>query len=210
VAFAAYSVAAWVLTSGHSRYLMPAYPVLAILAAIALVRAGEWLGRTVARGRSVGRDMPQAALGARVAFVLVVAASFAPQTIKAWNRIATSQAARDRVMADRLSGYALFRQLAADPTIRLFQVGFEGQIYYLPPHSIGEHFGPGRYRTIHQLASDPARLAAHIQSLGANAIVINDTVDPHRDLRFPPEMSRYFDLVIQTPSARVYRLKAAG
>lgn len=42
------------------RWLLPAYPALAMLAAVAIVQAGDWIAGLLARGRAEGADEPAA------------------------------------------------------------------------------------------------------------------------------------------------------
>ncbi len=203
---AAAMVLVWLVTSGNERYLMPALPLLSLLAALALVQAWSWVS---ARLQPRVRLSPAVLRASPAVFVLLVALGFWPQTRKAWDRISVIQAARDESLAGRLGAYRVFRRLAAEPDIGLYQIGFEGQLYYAPRNTVGEHFGKYRYRNVYALANDPAALARHFCSLGLNAILINDDPRAHRSLQFAPQMSDYFVLAEQTPTYRLYRLKSA-
>lgn len=203
---AAAMVLVWLVTSGNERYLMPALPLLSLLAALALVQTWHWV---TARLQSRVRLSPALLRASPAVFVLLVALAFWPQSRKAWDRIAVTHAARDETLAGRLGAYQILRRLAAEPGIGLYQIGFEGQLYYAPRNTVGEHFGKYRYRNVYALANDPAALARHFCSLGLNAMLINDDPRAHRGLQFAPNMADYFELAEQTPTHRLYRLKAA-
>jgi len=203
---AAAMVLVWLMTSGNERYLMPALPLLSLLAALSLVQAWRWVGAEL---QSRVRLSPAVRRASPWVLVLLMALGFWPQTRKAWDRISVTQAERDETLAGRLGAYRIFRRLAAEPGIGLYQIGFEGQLYYAPKNTVGDHFGKYRYRNVYALAYDPAALARYFCSLSLNAMLINDDPRAHRALQFAPRMSDYFELAEQTPTYRLYRLKAA-
>lgn len=205
-----YGVLSWIATSGHSRYLMPAFPALCLLSALASVRLTQAVVDSAVFGRLRGALPAPLRTALPIVFVSLVAVAFLPQTRKAWDRIAVDQAERDQVMAPRLTAYSVLRDLAREPSTRLVQIGFEGQLYYAPPGTVGDHFGRYRYRTIYGMAGQPAVLANWFRAHGFNTLLINDAPNAHAGLRFPESMAEHFDLVQQTEHYRLYRLRGSS
>jgi len=207
LAVSAYGVLTWLATSGHERYLIPTFPALSLLAAYALASGVRRMTSLPAWNAMRGKCPRRLAAALPLLFVTFALLASLNQAKKAWGRITPTPEDRDRVIPTRLPGYEIFKRLSQDASVCLYQIGFEEQLYYAPPGTIGDHFGPGRYRTVYELASNPAALAAHFRKLGVNTIVISSDERGHRNLRFPPDAVEYFELVDQTPQYRLYRLK---
>lgn len=205
VAFA--SVALWLASSGHGRYLMPAYPFLALLAAEIVSQAAHWVSSTARWVRFAGYLGAAPVRGVRALVVVAAASASIPALVKIERLIGPSEAERATILRQRLNGYAVFEQLRMSNDLRILQVGFEGQLYYAPRGTIGEVFGPGRSRTVLELASDPRALAAHVSQLGANALLINLGVEAFRNVQFAVDMDKYFDLQLRNDQAVLYRLR---
>jgi hypothetical protein len=201
------AIALWALTSRYERYLMPAYPLLAPMSAAVIVRAGIALrlDRLAARLRTAWP--PRLRHWAAMLLLFGLAAISAPRAWHLLAHIPATTEARDAFLVDHLDGYRLFRTLDPASGMRLYQFGFEGELYYSPVPTVGDWFGPARYRTVSDLAEDPARLAQWLHALGANAIMINSVRSPFRDLRFGAGFAEHFELIGQSDSARLYRVR---
>jgi hypothetical protein len=192
----------WPLSSWHERYLMPAYPLLALLASVVVVRTVDGLGLP----RLAARLTPCWRSAAGVAVVLLVAACSLTDVRRSAARIAPSQPLRDALLGPELAGYDLFRSLPPGTPWRLYQFGFEGELYYAPVPVVGDWFGPARYRRVFELASDPPALATWLDSLGVNGLLVNTARRPFNAVAFGPRFGEYFELVAETRTACLYRL----
>ena len=193
----------WAITSGYARYLMPAYPLLALMAGSVLVRAADRL-RDLPLAASI---TPPAATALRVAAVLAVAGWSVTEVRRSAALVGPTAAARDAVLGRVLDGYDLFRAMPLDRPWRLYQFGFEGELYYAPVPVVGDWFGPHRYRRVLELAADPPALAAWLRAEGLNGLVVNTRRPPFSTTRFGPSFSDAFDLILETPSARLYAIR---
>jgi hypothetical protein len=193
----AWMLLTWAVTSRYPRYLMTAYPVLVLLAAagwIALLQpAAALLGNT--RLVSARRGLA----GVLIVGMLGVALF---NSVKYAKRIATSAAARDAVLSQRLEGYGMWHYLRDHPAGKIYQMGMEGSIYYAPRPVWGEVFGPWRYRDFATLA--PATLHAKLSAQGFDTLVVNTGLMP--DVTTRPEFEKWFTPVHAEQSVHLYRL----
>lgn len=200
------AVLLWAASSGYERYLMPGYPLLALLAASVVVRGVDWCRALPAAGRIT----PRVGAALRLLAVLLVASWSATQLRASVPLIAPSAAARDAVLRERLGAYRVFRDMPLDRPWRLYQFGFEGELYYAPVPVVGDWFGPHRYRRVLDLAAEPAALAAWLRAEGLNGLLVNTTRAPFGTVRFGAGFSDAFELVLETPTARLYAVRAAA
>jgi hypothetical protein len=202
------ALALWLVTTpGYERYLMPTYPFLALMSAVVIVRlAGKIkLHRVIATiSLTIGSRMRSVSLAALLLIISVI--SFR-QTHDYASRIPATREMRDAYLSERLAGYDMFQSLPSDSQWRLYQFGFEGELYYSPVFVVGEVFGPGGYRHVYEMASDPAVLANWIGSLGLNGFILNTSRHPFDKVKFGPNFDDHFELVAETRSARLYRIR---
>ena len=196
----------WALSSGYERYLWPAYPLLALMAASVLVRVVDWL-----RGLRLAAFLgPPAGTALRAIVLSLVAFWSFIQVRHSAALIAPTAAARDAVLRQVLDGYEVFRTMPLDRPWRLYQFGFEGELYYAPVPVVGDWFGPHRYRQVLDRAADPAALAAWLRAEGLNGLVVNANRAPFSTVQFGSGFSDAFDLVLETPTARLYAVRATS
>jgi hypothetical protein len=202
------ALALWfVTTSGYERYLMPAYPFLALMSGVVIVRTAEKfnLRRIVTTTLSALDPRMRSVLLAAL-LLIFGAISFSHMRDYA-SRIPATPAMRDAFLRESLAGYEIFKSLPPDSDWRLYQFGFEGELYYSQVFIVGEVFGPGRYRHVYEMASDPAALASWIGSLGLNGFIVNTGRHPFDKVKFGPTFDDHFELVAETRSARLYRIR---
>jgi hypothetical protein len=125
-----------------------------------------------------------------------------------FDRVFASEDSRSEFLAERFAGYEIFRNVANDPTWRIYQFGFEGELYYARNVVIGDVFGPGRYRDVYARAQDSAALADHLRGIGANGFMINVVREPFSVIEFDERFDDYFEPVIRTNRSVLYRLEA--
>jgi hypothetical protein len=208
IAFAAYAVVVWVATSHYSRYLMPAYPVLAMLAVGVMWSVARQVGGRLGRRWPGLKGTAGFRTGAgRVALVVVlalVAGRFYNRSGFEWSLVAVNPAERREVMKTWLPDYAgAIDYLQAHPVRKVYQSGMEGVLYYLPFPVWGDHFGPWRYRDFLGLA--PERLAARLREQGFEMIVVRRPDFPSAEM---PAFGHYFRTVYEDPVFRIFTLAA--
>jgi hypothetical protein len=204
--FSVYAFLVWMLTSHYPRYLLPAYPFLCILAALVITDGFKYtmaapLVRLLkgASGASV--------VAAHATLVIVLAVLFLGSVVSArkqWHNIQANSHDRATYLRKKVKSFEVVEFLRKHPNYKLVQLGMEADLYYLPPDTIGDVFGPGRYRDF--LALSPPDLATKIKSLGANALLL-PTSGGTSDVRSHNGFDQYFKLVIDTAGAQLYAVK---
>lgn len=204
VIFSVYAFIVWIFTSHYSRYLMPAFPVIALLAAIVIHHL--YLNRKPSVRSNVASSSIESkfftlenALAALILALLSVAVfiSFS----KEWKTIQTTAEDRSAFLKTQIKSFEIGEFLQQHPEYRVVQLGFESDLYYLPANTIGDVFGPGRYRTFDGLSS--TELANKLVLFKANAILLSKKSGQLKQIDFLD----HFVLIKKTPSAELYGLK---
>jgi len=195
--FSAWVLLVWVVTSRYPRYLMPAYPLLALLAAAGWVQLARWIPWPAGAWRArAARWAPRALAAALLVPAVVIVGRGARD-------IAPTPAARDAVLSHRIPGYGLLAQLQREPVGRIYQLGLEGAIYYAPQPIWGDWFGPWRYRDVMNL--EPAALREVLARQHFDALLIDTARFP--DIAARPDFERHFSLARTDGTVRLYRLQ---
>lgn len=194
-------LAVWLLTSRYSRYLMPFYPVLALLAAAVwhwlFVACCNWF----ARG-------PESRLQSKAAVVCIILALLAvlPVAIKrghkGWKMVAPTAIAREAILQQEITGYPVLAYLREHPMGRTYQFGLEDSLYYAPLRTGGDHFGPGRYRDLAGLA--PVDLSKALRHSGYSSLLIH--AERWQGINTRPGFSEFFTLVHQAGPVALYKI----
>lgn len=199
---AGYMVAAWAVTSRYPRYLMFAFPLLALLAAASSMHAIRHLKKWLAE------KYPQEAKWRRVLGYALLAALALPSlhaARKHWQNIAPTEAMREAMLADHVSGYGVWTYLRSHPQDKLYQLGLEDAIYYAPRPIWGEVFGPWRYRDYSSLPPD--RLFQKLGKEGFTALSIHTGRFP--DVNTRADFEHYFQLLYRDGQVMLYALNPA-
>jgi hypothetical protein len=197
----ALSFVIWLLTSRYPRYLMPIYPVLALLAAA----VWHWLFVTACSRfvRAPESQLPTKAATACVALGLLVVLPIAlKKEYKNWQLVAPTASAREAILQREITGYPVLAYLREHPMGRTYQFGLEDSLYYAPLRTGGDHFGPGRYRDFAPLA--PADLAKALRRAGYASLLIHAERWPGINTR--PGFADYFTLVRQEGQVSLYQI----
>lgn len=204
----AYALLVWYLTSHYARYLMPYFPILALLAAAAwrwLFMAGigkiGGLLRHPAPARIASIEHRTAAILAALT-LLILLPTVASKWADNWALIAPAPAAREAILERKITGYPVLAYLRQHPMRQTYQFGLEDALYYAPLHTSGDHFGPGRYRDFATLA--PAALAAALRQRGNDSLLVHVTRWPGITTQAGFEQS--FALVYQHGPVALYRI----
>jgi len=191
----------WLLTSRYPRYLMPFYPVLALLAAA----VWHWLFVTACRHLARGSDarLSLKAAASCVALALLVVLPIAlKKGYKNWKLVAPTASAREAILKQEITGYPVLAYLREHPMGRTYQFGLEDSLYYAPLRTGGDHFGPGRYRDFAHLA--PADLAKSLRRAGYTSLLIHAERWPGINTR--PGFAQSFTLVHQDGPVSLYQI----
>lgn len=202
---ATYTFFAWLLTSHYSRYLLPVAPLLALLTAIVLRTLYLKLFKRSDATESPRREKKISLVSNGVASVCLAALAIAlvPSFSRHWNEIQVTQDERAAYLRTRISSFEIAEFLQRHPEYRLVQLGLESDMYYLPPNTIGDVFGPGRYAGF--LGISPAELKERIRNFGANALLLSKAED-FQKIKNSTGFSNHFILKMNTSGAELYEL----
>jgi hypothetical protein len=198
--FCAYCLFVWSLTSHYPRYLMPVYPLLALLAGC----GWQWLFMRLPVTISLReKQLVQNACWFITFTLLIMAVSFSAP--KSWRRIASDSETREAILEKNVSGYKVLSYLRQHSVGKIYQFGLEDAVYYAPNPIWGDYFGPARYRDFATLP--PGQLAQKLAGLGFKELVIHTKRWPDIDSR--PNFDRYFAKVYEADSVTLYRIGTA-
>ena len=205
VIFSVYAFAVWIFTSHYARYLMPAFPFIALLTAVVV---NHLYAKLIAPSFSSVEASPFRTAHNIVA-VLLLAVFAVPvfiSSLKEWKTIQTNAEGRSAFLQSHIKSFEIGEFLKEHSAYRVVQIDLESDLYYLPPNTIGDVFGPGRYRDFDGLSSRD--LARRLQFLKANAIVL-PAKKSHLSQRIveAKDFSDYFVPIKKTPGAELYGLK---
>lgn len=198
VLFSAYMVAVWALSSRYPRYLMPAYPVLVLLAAAFWVEAwGQLHARTNAIALSVKTRW--------VALLVVIGLSVGLAMVgaKQWTRLAGTDTQRQALLQSKVPGYDLWVYVKAHPQRKIYQFQLEDSLYYAPQPVWGEIFGPWRYDDYTKLA--PAQLHRRFSDEGFSAVAIHSERNPA--VTSQAGFDHYFAEIFASGPVKLYTLR---
>ncbi len=205
--FCLYASLVWAITSHYPRYLMPAYPLLALLAACVWWRPLQGVLHFAGRGawHRLSRQVRNRVQGIGWALVLSgLAFACVLGLNRKWGDVsATPEARQAYLQRNVLSTYGdVLDYLRLNPMGKIYQSGLEGALYYAPQPIWGDAFGPWRSRDFMHL--EPEALAAKLKSMDFDALVLHTPSYPgllsHRNFK------QYFVEVHSTTNYKVFRI----
>lgn len=191
----------WLASSRYPRYLMQAYPLLALLSAAACLHIFRsihaWMGASLPAAMA-WRGTQAILLGALLS---IGARSIA----KSHEAIAPTAAMRDAYLQQHLEGYGIWRYLRGQPYVKIYQINLEDTLYYAPRPIWGDVFGPWRYRDYASLS--PQALHDKLAAEGFTALAVH--TGRAADMVEREGFGQYFELVMIDGTVRLYQLRHA-
>lgn len=208
IIFSLYSVVFWYFSSGgYVRFLTPAFPVLAIMA------ARGWVHLVKKAGQKIGKFTPgtmlrpgrygSAKLWTLAAFSLLLAGISSEKLIRDWKNIKVSSVERNVYLEEKITGFDVINHLSEIPHTGIYQFGLENAIFYMPQPVWGDHFGPGRYWDMAELSAEA--LAKKLTSMGIDVLVISHAHWPQIEAKI--NFHHYFEEMTSNKGVTAYRLK---
>lgn len=205
VIFSSYAFIVWYVTSHYARYLMPVYPFLAILSAVSIDYSMQKLHVHFPKLlRWITAQWSKNQVGLITTLSTVITLAMLVAFVENWQRIKVSETERYQFLKNKIYAYDVALYLKNHPEYKVVQFALEDTLYYLPSGTIGDHFGPGRYRDFQNL--EPSLLAKKIKEFHANALLLSDKRGGD-EIYSKPNFNHYFALVVQIEDGRLYRLK---
>jgi len=158
----------WYLTSRYDRYLIPTLPFLAILSVhVTSIFLHKMMPR-MTQHLHLKSWWRSAAIG-------LIAITVGVDMVGKWEDVCFTRACVDRVNSKELSSHQVASAYPEFHNLKLYQLGFENEIYHLPRQVFGDWFGPYRYRDVLALGGDGEATARHLEKIGADSIMVNRT-----------------------------------
>ncbi len=210
MAMSVVTVILWSFISGYARYLLPIYPLLAILSSYFLYKLFVFFQGYQIFAKYWSKLSGKVQVTAIVVLLLVIILDWGKSTKKDIGELVLPNSVKQiSVISEAYPGFELLDSLDEKLYGTLYQLGFEDEIYYLGTPILGDHFGKARYLDVLQYFGDSAALSGHLRSLGVNYLMINlvrNAEDNHR-VSSAPNFGEYFEKISDTPRAVLYRLK---
>lgn len=196
-----YATGVWYLTSHYDRYLLPIFPVLALLSA-------QVIGDL---GKPLWRRCPQIMLEpvwARQQFILLLSLVLVVLLGGyGWNasqrtlqQVAFTAEQRDAILTQQLPAYPLVQKLHQPPGRRIYQFALENMTYYAPNPIWGEIFGPWRNHDRMQLGAKG--LALRLRAEGFDTLLIRK--DVLGLFEHDADFTQYFRSIDKAPGAEAF------
>lgn len=197
-AYGAYALVVWALTSRYPRYLLLAYPVLAIFAVAGYHCALQSLARHVSDS-----NRERWTRLASVAVLMIAMVAPLPQLRRHWMEIAYSAQSRDALLVKKVTGYRMWAYLRERPAGRIYQFAMEDAIYYAPNPIWGEVFGPWRYSDY--AALDAPALHKRLSAEGFDSLLIH--TGRAGNVVAKADFDRHFSLVHEDGEVKLFTFR---
>ena len=193
----------WLETSHYPRYLMPIFPLLALLAAEKWIYLVEFFGSKVAVQKLQIKFSTIRKLSWVFIFVVASGSSVAISE-KYWSRISTNQETRNVLLRKKIPGYPVLEYVTQHPVGRIYLIGNLADSIYYAPHPIwGDFFGPWRYSDI--VSNNPVQLYKNLLIRNFDAVIVDGLLCS--ELESHMNFQQYFFMEFQSGGAKLYRLK---
>jgi len=198
---AAYASTVWLFTSHYDRYLLPMFPLLALLSARVVLDGSQWVWRWrphwVLEPRWVAQQL---GLLLALAAVLVLGLYGWNTSEKAFNTVAFTSEQRDAMLTQALPAYPLVQKLHQPPGRRIYQFALENLTYYAPNPIWGEIFGP--WRNHDRMSLGAKGLALRLRAEGFDTLLIrNDVLGL---FQHDADFDQYFRSIDKAPGAEAF------
>lgn len=206
VIFCGISFIVWLMSSHYTRYLMPAYPLLALLAGCSWL----WLlskGINLIDSSSIAQRSPLVLYRIKsiacVLILIILTSSVIIKSVKFWKAIAPTEETREAKLQKYVKGYKALSFLRKNQIGPTYQFGLYEGIYYGPPTPIwGDVFGPGRYRDFVDLNSE--QLALKLKLFGINTIIVDTNSMPQ--ISSKSNFKKYFAEIYESDGVKVFKV----
>lgn len=200
-----YAAMVWAATSHYDRYLVPQYPILAMMAVLPLYYVFSMVRSMVWK-----HGIHPAWMNAKATELALVAALFAvmifkawPVTVRAFVELPITAQDRHVYLYHHARGFGLLLKLKLDfPEKKVYQVGLEGGIFYGPSPVYGDHFGPWRYRDFIYLSVPEL----HQKLMQQNFDILAVDRKKAAEMEEQPDFWKYFEKLAQDHGDTAYQL----
>lgn len=208
IAFGLYAFVVWLITSHYDRYLMPAYPVIAILSAGVMVFLVKKLLVSVLAvvPKSIIHYIKYFNIFILIFALIIFVKPIKKEIKQKWMEVSIGEEGGANILRHKVEGYALIEKVRGRIPPKIYQWGLENTIYYLRQPVYGDHFGPWRYRDLSELNS--AQLWKYFQAQGFATLLVH--VNTVRGLEDKPDFFKYFSVLDEGHGSKAYLIMKAN
>jgi hypothetical protein len=202
----------WMIVSGYARYLMPIYPMLAILSSYFIHRLVTFFNGYQIATKYWTLSGSKIQVTVTIVVLLAIILDWGKSTQNDINKLILPESLEQiALLNDKYPGFELLNSLDKKLFGAVYQLGFEDEIYYLGTPVMGDHFGKARYQDVLQYVGNSAELSNHLRSLGVVYLLVNIVRNPtvKDKATADPGFFKYFEVLSSTPRAILYKLKEA-
>jgi hypothetical protein len=200
VVFSIYAVIIWYVTSQYDRYLMPAYPIIAILAAYSIWSVARLLVKLAPVYLKSNCHL------LKYPTFLVLAISLGSVIKKEYKKerhfIGMDSKTKEEIRNRFIPEMGMLDYLMKNPQGKIYQWGLEGVIYYSPNPIWGDHFGFWRYRDF--VSYNPEVMAQKLKSGGFDVLLTGSLTA--QGLEGTANFKQYFQEIAASPGAKAYKI----
>jgi hypothetical protein len=206
------NIVIWFFTSQILRYLLPVFPMIALLSATVLIRVYnaiiEKLRSTFSKKYFLSR------LSRIVVSIFAIVLLFFPFFERKLIRIIihtlrdplpVTKQMRDDYLSKKVRAFNLLQIANKTPLLNIYQIGFEDSFYFAEGKMIGDYFGPARYRIILDVLSNSKKLHATLSSMDIQLFLMDKGERFTMDI--DSSFHNYFELIAEDHHGKLYRLK---
>lgn len=216
--FCVYAAVVWVATSRYPRYLMTAFPLLAVMAALGWQVLFGWIATGMKRAVAMKGDQGQPVSAARhgsdgpgtwvaVVSLTVLAIVSGQHVLRNAAKISPTPVAREAFLRQHVRGYAAMDYVRRNANGRVYHVSLSQATYYGSNPIWGDD-ALGPWRASRFAGLKPAEMALELDRHGFDFVVISS--ESVALLVARPDFDTYFHLLYEEDGSRVYRILPAA
>lgn len=206
----------WFFTSQILRYLLPVFPMIALLSSTILMRlyssARERHILPPFSGNSFLYRILRILPGSIFAVAIVVSPSLYSNYLSTeilrdtlLAPLPVTKQMRDDYLSKRVKAFDLLQIANKTPNLNIYQLGFENSFYFAEGKMIGDWFGPARYYNVLKLISDSKMLCTKLSSMDIQLFLLSKSINITEN--FDRLSVKYLDLIVEDEHGWLYRLK---
>ena len=219
------SLVLWFFSTQMLRYLLPVFPMISLLSAHFLVYLYNWASKRLPAEKidSMKKIMNNLFnyLGKKSAATVIIAVLLVAQGVKLHrtlknNPLPSTGEIREKSLTREKPAYRFIQLANMDPSLNLFQLGFEDHIYYVKGKVMGDHFGPARYSDILDVLDDPVKAYEKFAAMDVQLFLVNkeavEALSPlyvHREIHISSRspLIEHFILIAEDEKVALYGAK---